>query len=682
LIRERKRILKRQRAVKKAEKKKLKADGTDSHKGEVARDADNNDSTTDLEQSNLSGLDLNKVGSQRAGLNYSTSSRVDEVDVLEQSQEEMCVTAPKVTINKVERHPNTRPNKRMGNAFASFRIAASQRILGGLDISDDSSSDNDDSDSDSDNSSKIEDKPKKETKPLQPDRRRKTITSALKNSLTFAKKKPSRHVHQREPKRDQSSSSSSSSESDSDSSSSDSSSKSSSEKHTNRGVNTRSISELLSSAQADSDKDNQSDDGSISICSDNDSSSHGKANKRVQKHAVKKRPDENESTAMHSVSDSHLYKTEATHKRRSSLPDAHDLSRPKDKSSTRRKSRLHEEHKSRPPAEKNKSQRRFAESDPHGKAARHHVSVHGDKMSSMHKHKSGRRLSQPELHKNLHLQELEPSKFKPALDRHKQLEKRPSQKKLSKKHRPVKPAHHRSNDCHSNHDAKPCKDSAKKPLKETSEIEPESKHHIDKAGKVENHQQLHDSVLTKAAEYLPRGLDPEAANDHATEQSVSRSNSSKSINNAIDQSSNSRMSSRPRSSQEGHEAPSSHKLSRSKSRRKHRTSKPNPPSQSTKKPHGRPALRKLKKIRSSLKSSLNSSLKGKKLSGAATNVLEADTPDDTDKREKKPSKARSTKSSHAGKVDEHTSFNVKTKSSKHTSDEDFTKKCRQRNTFL
>ncbi|KAL3797259.1 hypothetical protein HJC23_004551 [Cyclotella cryptica] len=187
--------------------------------------------------------------------------------------------------------------------------------------------------------------------------------------------------------------------------------------------------------------------------------------------------------------------------------------------------------------------------------------------------------------------------------------------------------------------------------------------HTDKQNRHES--QLHESILTKTADYLPRGLES-AGTKRVKKHEPSRSwtNSSKSKSGSdLDYSSNMRISLQSNCSTRKSSRPrDSRKVSDVTSGEKRRSAKPDPPAQSELQKHNtrKVAIEKL----NSLKSSLKSSLKGTKLSEAATSILEcADGTDNDAYKDEKKLKGRSKKSSHSARASELSSSNPRETSS-------------------
>jgi hypothetical protein len=268
-------------------------------------------------------------------------------------------------------------------------------------------------------------------------------------------------------------------------------------------------------------------------------------------------------------------------------------------------------------------------------SSRHLDKSDDHKWQSMQKHTSKNRLEVP-------LHELKPSKLKSSRHRHHEQ----GYEKLKRQ---------------SMARAKSSKEIHSKPIKDDIQIH---------SKKPSAHQELHDSVLTNKAAYLPRDLKP--ADGHKVHQpwpSMTRKNSDKSSHD-LEKSSTSRLSSRHSNSAHDSSYPNVNRESKDRKSRKVKpknssrsdSTRPDPPAQSTpaRQRRHKAALQRLNE----LKSSLQSSLSGNKLSTAAQSAVDdADGLQDINTGHKKISKARSMKSSRSALVSEHSSNNLKTKSS-------------------
>jgi hypothetical protein len=179
-------------------------------------------------------------------------------------------------------------------------------------------------------------------------------------------------------------------------------------------------------------------------------------------------------------------------------------------------------------------------------------------------------------------------------------------------------------------------------------------------------QELHDSVVTNKAAYLPQDLKPEDnQREHGPKPSLNRTNSDRSkSSNDLERSSSSRISSRP-STKSDLEVKKPRKSRKGQNTKKIAkdvdASKPDPPVESSQKKPRRRRTAALEKLKSSLKSSIKSTVSGNKLSGAALSTLADAEPREAPVKhsEQKASKARSMKSSRSALVSEKSSSNLK-----------------------
>lgn len=201
--------------------------------------------------------------------------------------------------------------------------------------------------------------------------------------------------------------------------------------------------------------------------------------------------------------------------------------------------------------------------------------------------------------------------------------------------------------------------------------------HTDKPNHHKPH--LHESIFTKISDCVPRGLESETQKDQNPRPFTSRTKCSKSKpRHDLDHVSKSRMKMRHTSSPSNSSRPrDSLKVSDVTYVKKKFSAHQDPParSESRKQNSRKIALEKL----NSLKSSLQSSLKGTKLSGAATSILEcADVTNDNDDKQEKKLKARSMKSLQSARASELSSSNLNAKPSSYKLSEDVRHKRKHR----